>query len=109
MFGRTSSLIREDRSGQARIKAGSVVIAILLCVGVSLNIGCKKQEQKAVKERAVNVRVWAAENRSLRPFVESIGTLKPYDDVTVSSEVDGILKSIQVDEGSPVTRRSRPH
>jgi RND family efflux transporter MFP subunit len=104
MFGRTSSLIREDRSGQARIKAGSVVIAILLCVGVSLNIGCKKQEQKAVKERAVNVRVWAAENRSLRPFVESIGTLKPYDDVTVSSEVDGILKSIQVDEGSPVTR-----
>jgi RND family efflux transporter MFP subunit len=36
--------------------------------------------------------------------VESIGTLKPYDGVTVSSEVDGILKSIHVDEGSPVSR-----
>jgi len=104
MFGRTSSLTGEVRSDRQRIRAGSVVMAILLCAGVSLNIGCKKQEQKAAAEKAVNVRVWTAETRSLRPFVESIGTLKPYDEVTVSSEVDGILKSIHVDEGSPVSR-----
>ncbi len=36
--------------------------------------------------------------------MESIGTLKPYDEVTVSSEVDGILKAIHVDEGSAVSR-----
>ena len=104
MFGRTSSLTGEVRSDRQRIRAGSVVMAILLGAGLSLNIGCKKQEQKAAGEKAVNVRVWTAETRSLRPFVESIGTLKPYDEVTVSSEVDGILKSIHVDEGSPVSR-----
>jgi RND family efflux transporter MFP subunit len=72
-------------------------------MGVCLNVGCKKREQKVEKEKAVNVRVWTAETRSLRPFVESIGTLKAYDEVAVSSEVDGILKSIRVDEGSPVS------
>jgi RND family efflux transporter MFP subunit len=103
MFGRTSSLTGEVRSDRQRIRAGSVVMAILLCVGVSLNIGCKKQEQKVAAEMAVNVRVWTAETRSLRPFVESIGTLNPYEIVNVSSELDGILKTIHVDEGSPVT------
>ena len=102
MVGRTSSLTGEVRSDRRRIRAGSVLMAILLCAGVSLN-GCKKQEQKVVKERAVNVRVWTAETRSLRPFVESIGTLNPYEIVNVSSELDGILKTIHVDEGSPVT------
>jgi membrane fusion protein (multidrug efflux system) len=104
MVGRTSSLTGEVRSDRRRIRAGSVVITILLAVGVSLNIGCKKQEQKVVKERAVNVRVWTAETRPLRPFVESIGTLNPNDVVTVSSELDGILKSIRVDEGSSVSQ-----
>ena len=103
MVGRTSSITREVRSDRQRIRAGSVVMAILLGAGVSLNIGCKKQEQKVVKEPAVNVRVWTAENRPLRPFVESIGTLNPYEIVNVSSELDGILKTIHVDEGSPVT------
>jgi membrane fusion protein (multidrug efflux system) len=105
MFGETSSLTGESRLGQRRVRVGSaVVMAILLGVAVTANLGCNKQEQKAVKERAVNVRVWTAENRQLRPFVESIGTLNPYDMVTVSSELDGILKSIHVDEGSSVTR-----
>jgi len=40
----------------------------------------------------------------LQPFVESVGTLKAYEEVIVSSEVDGILKSIRVQEGSPVTQ-----
>ncbi len=35
--------------------------------------------------------------------MESIGTLNPYEIVNVSSELDGILKTIHVDEGSPVT------
>ena len=104
MFGRMSSLAGEVRLDRQRIRTGSVLMAILLCAGVSLNIGCGKKEQKAVKERAVNVQVWTAETRSLRPFVESIGTLKSYDMVAVSSEVDGILKSIHVDEGFTVSR-----
>ncbi|MBA4422267.1 MAG: hypothetical protein C0390_04080 [Syntrophus sp. (in: bacteria)] len=104
MFGPTSSLTGEGRSDRQKVRAGSVILSLLLCVAVSANIGCKKQEQKVTKERSVNVRVWTAETRSLRPFVESIGTLKPYEIVNVSSELDGILKTIHVDEGSPVTR-----
>jgi RND family efflux transporter MFP subunit len=104
MFGRISSLTGNLGSKRQGIKTGSVVMAILLCAGVMLNSGCKKQGQKVVKEKAVNVRVWTAETRSLKPFVESIGTLKAYDEVAISSELDGILKSIHVDEGSLVSR-----
>jgi len=104
MLGRTSSLTGKNGSNRCRFKVGALIAAILLCAALFVNVGCKKQEQKAAKERAVNVRVWTAESRSLRPFVESVGTLKPYDEVVVSSELDGILKTIYVDEGSPVTR-----
>jgi membrane fusion protein (multidrug efflux system) len=104
MLGRTSPLTGESRAAQGRGRAGAVMMAILLCAMVFASVGCKKQEQKVQKERAVNVRVWAAESRPLRPFVESLGTLNPYEIVNVSSELDGILKTIPIDEGSAVTR-----
>jgi len=85
-------------------RTGAIIAAILLSAALFVTPGCKKAEQKAVKEQAVNVRVQKTETRSLRPFVESVGTLKPYDEVIVSSEVDGILRSIRVDDGSPVSR-----
>lgn len=104
MFGCTSSFTGENGSNRCRLGAGSLIAVILLCTALFANVGCKKQEQKVQKEKVVNVRVWTAESRSLRPFVESVGTLKPYDEVVVSSELDGILKTLSVDEGSPVTR-----
>ncbi len=104
MFRRTWSSTKGNKLEPAKNRVGSVVMAILLCIGVSSNIGCKKQEKKVVQERAVNVRVMPAESRPLRPFVESIGTLNPYDTVTVSSELDGVLHSIHVEEGSSVSR-----
>jgi len=104
MLGRISSLTGENGSNRRKFWVGAFMTAILLCAALFVSVGCKKQEQKAVKERTVNVSVWTSENRSLRPFVESVGTLKPYDEVVVSSELDGILKTISVDEGSPVTR-----
>ena len=103
MLGRSSSLAGENGSNRRRFRTGALIAVILLCAALFVNVGCQKKEQKAQKERAVNVRVWTAESRSLRPFVESIGTLNPYEIVNVSSELDGILKTIHVDEGSPVT------
>jgi len=97
------SLTGGGRGGRLADRLGFVMPLILLCILGATVSGCKKQEQKAVQELAVNVRVWTAENRPLRPFVESIGTLNPYETVNVSSELDGILKTIRVDEGSPVT------
>ena len=104
MLGRKLLFTGGNSTDRGRISAGAVVGAVLLCIMVSIGVGCQKQEAKVQKERVVNVRVWTAENRPLRPFVESIGTLNPYEMVNVSSELDGILQSIRVDEGSPVTR-----
>ena len=67
---------------------------------------CKKKEVQPTAERVVNVQVQAAEKKSLRPFVETIGTLNPFDEVTVSAEVDGVVKDIRVDEGVVVTKGS---
>ena len=58
----------------------------------------------APEERAYNVQVRAAEKKALRPFVEAIGTLHPHDEVTVSTEVDGILRDLKVDEGTKVSK-----
>lgn len=66
--------------------------------------GCKKKETKAPAEKVINVQVQPAEKRSLKPFVEAIGTLNPYEEVIISAEVDGILKDVKVDEGSVVSR-----
>jgi membrane fusion protein (multidrug efflux system) len=103
MLGRTSPLTGGSGAAHGKVRAGAWIMTILLCTAVLASVGCRKQEQKVQKERAVNVQVWAAENRPLRPFVDSIGTLNPYEIVNVSSELDGILKTIRVDEGSAVT------
>ncbi|MCK9362320.1 MAG: efflux RND transporter periplasmic adaptor subunit [Syntrophales bacterium] len=78
-----------------------LILIVFIIIGF---IGCTKPPEKVRKQAAVNVRVQAAETRSLRPFVESIGSLAPRDQVTVSSELDGILDSISVDEGTAVKK-----
>ncbi|MBU4320119.1 MAG: efflux RND transporter periplasmic adaptor subunit, partial [Nitrospinae bacterium] len=80
------------------------VILIVLMLSLLFLASCKKKEVKAPAEKVVNVRVHAAEKKSLRPFVETIGTLNPSEEVIVSAEVDGILKDIKVDEGSAVSK-----
>jgi membrane fusion protein (multidrug efflux system) len=105
MLERTSPLNGGTIAVQGRVRTGAAVMAVILCIAVSAGVGCKKPEKKAVKEHAVNVQVGKAESRSLRPFVESVGTLNPYEMVNVSSELDGILQTIHVDEGSAVTSR----
>ena len=104
MLGRIGSLPGAGRSGRPGNRAARIFLVLLIGAGISWGIGCQKQEKKTVKENAVNVRVMASEIRQLRSFVDSIGTLNPYDTVTVSSELDGVLQSIRVEEGSPVSR-----
>lgn len=66
--------------------------------------GCKKKEVKAPPEKMINIQAQAAEKRSLRPSIETVGTLNPYEEVIVSAEVDGILRDVKVDEGTAVTK-----
>lgn len=83
----------------------SIILAslVFLCM-VLVFTGCFKKEEKAVKEKIVNVRTALVEKRSLKPFVESVGTLKPGEEVIVSSQIDGILRELRVQEGSTVSK-----
>ncbi|MFH1080140.1 MAG: efflux RND transporter periplasmic adaptor subunit [Pseudomonadota bacterium] len=80
-----------------------VILIALVCLVLTFT-GCFKKEEKAVKEKVVNVRTALVEKRSLKPFIESVGTLKPGDEVIISSQIDGILKELHVQEGSRVSK-----
>mgnify|MGYP001086302794 CR=1 FL=1 len=80
------------------------IFLLILLPFIFISPACKKKEVKTAGERIINVQVKAAEKRSLRPFVETIGTLNPYEEVIVSAEVDGILKEVRVDEGTVVSK-----
>lgn len=60
--------------------------------------GCTNKEAK-VQEKTFNVLIKTAEKRALRPFIEAVGTLNPFEEVTISAEIEGILKAVNVDEG----------
>lgn len=64
--------------------------------------GCSKKETKP-EVRLVNVQVQQAEKRTLKPYIEAIGTLVAYEEVTVSAEIEGMVKAVKVREGSPVS------
>ncbi len=81
-----------------------MIFILLLPVCILSFTGCKKKETKASAEKTVNVLTQPAEKKSLRPFIETIGTLNPNEEVIVSAEVDGVLKDVAVDEGSAVSK-----
>jgi membrane fusion protein (multidrug efflux system) len=98
-----SSDIRHGVRGDA-FPGRAVLFLMMLLMLVAPSAGCFKKEEKAAAEKVVNVKAAAVERKSLKPFVESVGSLKPNEEVVVSSEVDGILAALKVDEGSPVSR-----
>ncbi len=77
-----------------------LMMMIITVVGLSF-ASCSKE--KAEPERLVNVRVWSAETRRVQPYLETTGTLKPDEEVLVTTEVDGIVRKIYVDEGTNVS------
>lgn len=64
-------------------------------------LGCKK---KVPEEKVVNVIVQTAESKKLRPFIESTGTLNPNEEIIMGAEIDGIVKSVKVNEGTVVNK-----
>ncbi|HNU84537.1 MAG: efflux RND transporter periplasmic adaptor subunit [Pseudomonadota bacterium] len=84
-----------------RFRAAS---ASLLILAVFTLASCGTKEAKVLPEKAVNVQVETVQTRSLRPFIEAIGTLKAFEQVVVSSEIEGILRTANVEEGSFVSK-----
>lgn len=94
-----------NRGRSGRHSSFAAVLVLLALAGSSLIVaGCIKKEEKAVREKVVNVRTSVVEKRSLKPYIESVGTLRPAEEVIVSSQIDGILRELLVQEGSIVTK-----
>lgn len=81
----------------------AVILLAVLVLAVFSVAGCQKKEAKTV-EKIINVRTATVEKKSLRPFVEAVGNLKPFQEVVISPEVDGIVRKLFVEEGSPVAK-----
>jgi RND family efflux transporter MFP subunit len=81
-----------------------LLIFLLIAACLLTSGGCNKKDGKSKVEKTFNVQIGVAEKRQLRPFVEAIGTLTPFEEVTVSAEVEGVLRSVKVDEGSAVSK-----
>jgi membrane fusion protein (multidrug efflux system) len=82
-------------------RAVTTLLAVFLIAGSCLLTGCEKKTA-AKEEKVFNVKTMTVRKQSLRPYIEAVGSLEPSEQVIVSSEVDGALKEILVDEGSPV-------
>lgn len=91
------------------LSAGGLLKLLLLTLMIMFIsaplISCKK-EKKVEKEILINVRVAAAQKKTVRPYIETTGSLRADEEVMVSSEVDGIVKSIKVEEGTAVSKGS---
>ena len=79
-------------------------LSVVSLLFILISCGEKASTKTTPEERTYNVQVRAAEKKPLQPFVEAVGTLNPHDEVTVSSEVEGILKDLKVDEGTKVSK-----
>jgi membrane fusion protein, multidrug efflux system len=79
----------------------AVVSAIIL--SMVLITSCAKKE-KTQLEKVINVRLGTPEKRTVRPYIMAVGTLKPFDEVIISPEVDGIIKTVNIDEGRIVKK-----
>lgn len=84
--------------------AARLLILIVMMAFISLPLISCKKEKKIEKEILINVRVTAAQIKKVRPYIETTGTMRADEEVTVSSEVDGIVKSVKVEEGSAVSK-----
>jgi len=64
--------------------------------------GCKKKEVRM--EKTTNVSIQVAVKKQFRPFIEATGTLNPFEEVSIGAEIDGIMKSVKIDEGTAVSK-----
>jgi multidrug efflux pump subunit AcrA (membrane-fusion protein) len=85
-----------------RSRVPAVLLAALLGSGAACDSGRASEtprERSAVKARVVPV-----VSRAVRRDVEAVGSLLPFEEVTVSSEVEGRVDEVYVDVGDRVAR-----
>ena len=94
-----------DTKQRAGITSAVLAVAVLSCI-IPGFVACSKTSGKAVDNaspRPLAVRALAVEQKQVRRNVESVGSLFPLDEVTVSSEVEGRVEQVLVDVGDHVS------
>ncbi len=84
--------------------AAKITLLIFMMAFISSPLIACKKEKKVEKETLINVRVTIAQKKPVRPYIETTGTLKADEEVIVSSEVDGIVRNVRVEEGTAVSQ-----
>jgi len=84
--------------------ARGVCTALLASVAVTATIGCGRgrANDEGHAARAVKARIVPVVVRKLQRIVESVGSLVPFEEVTVGSEVEGRVDAVYVDVGDAV-------
>lgn len=79
---------------------------ILIFFLFTLIYACSKKEvNSSIKEdKSIPVEVVQASYEDVEQFLEGVGSFLPQDEITISSEVEGIVKKLYVDEGSCVKK-----
>jgi len=81
-----------------------MVLCLVVTCSLLTTTACKKKENKSGEEKIFNVHVHDVLKKPLKPFIESIGTLNPFEEVTISAEVEGVMRSVKVEEGTQVSK-----
>ena len=80
-------------------------VLVLSCLAIALSPGCTRSKAgpAAAREPAARmVKTEPVRQEALRRTVEIVGTLAAEDEVTISSQVDGIVRAVLADLGDPV-------
>ncbi len=90
-----------------RVPSSLLKLCVLVVLGsvLALAAGCSKQESAQARGRepaAKAVKTEAAKEESVRRPVEVVGTLAAEDEVTVSSQTEGIVRRVLADLGDAV-------
>ncbi len=80
-----------------------ILAAALTCASCSKGTSGKPVDAATVA-RAIPVRVVQVDLKQIRRDVESVGSLFPYEEVTVSSEVEGRVEEVLSDVGDSVVK-----
>jgi multidrug efflux pump subunit AcrA (membrane-fusion protein) len=88
--------------GQGQTVAAVLAAAIVIAAGVACSKG--RAGEADPKSKPVKARVVQVESRQVRRSIESVGSLFPDEEVTVSAEVEGKVTRVHVDVGDRVTR-----
>jgi RND family efflux transporter MFP subunit len=93
-----------DRVLLSRAAVGVLLISVLAISNSCSRRASGSQIEAQTSARPVSVRVSTVEAREIRRNVEAVGSLFAYEEVTVSSEVEGRSEEVLVDVGDRVAK-----